>query len=124
MQECHDLVKQLSSKKAGEVLQDTSKDAGTGAEKQQHTENADDMDGGFELAAGDCDGLAVEDPVTLAAKEFALAQLDRVHICTTVQQLKTILSRDVPWLNSEVFWFYRYTCWQWRPVVWKINVGI
>lgn len=95
MQECHELVKQLSAKKAGgaEAQGNTSSNQ-PGPEEQQ--KESDDMDGAMDMLATGGDGLAVEDPDTVAAKAYALSEFDHMHPFSSATELKAALSRDVP----------------------------
>lgn len=92
MQECHDLVKQLSAKKAGGTTETKTKEE-SGPEKPPES---DDFDGTIDMLAKSGDSLAVEDPDMVAAKTHALSEFDHVHPFTSAADLKAALSRDVP----------------------------
>ena len=88
MQECFELVKQLSAKKAGGAEAQGGAESQTSGQsgQEQKQKEGEDMDGAVDMLASSGDGLAVEDPDTVAAKTYALVwSRTSIHQCVRTE---------------------------------------
>ena len=99
---CHDLVKMLNSKKAGdeEKKKKAAQDASSAGNEQEVVGgDPDDTAADVLMVDGAAEVAPSEDPDQMEADKWAMSESDHVHVFRTPVELKEALVKNVAWPN-------------------------